>query len=189
MFSIVVIADESLSSGSVAFCNSPKIQPFTMKRITIFLLILIVFSTSGCYTLRKKFVRKKKYTEEAPVYVNFKDYPAKPSRDAYIDYYLFVRGWLDELEEALREGGSLKREKRAINEAIMNLEQIVSFFKPEGKEKIYPLYAELLAMRKEVENNPNLGEMQRNSLISKIEHFTRKFEAGFKYTEAEKWMN
>jgi hypothetical protein len=158
------------------------------KAVTLF-LIFILFYTSGCVSLRRKFVRKKKYVEEAPVYVNFKDYPVQPSRDAYIDYYLFVRGWLDELEESLREGASLKREKRAINEAIMNFEQIISFFKPEGKEAIYPLYTELLAIRKQIQDNPNLGEMQRNSLVSQIERFLRRFEAGFKYTEAEKWMN
>jgi hypothetical protein len=120
--------------------------------------------------------------------VDFKDYPAKPSRDAYIDYYLFVRGWLDELVGALEKGISYKRQKRAIGEAIMNLEQIISFYNLEGKNAIYPLYEELVAIEGEVKKSPNMSQIRRNSLIRKIEHFKRRFERDFNYTDAEKWM-
>ena len=159
-----------------------------MKKAIIFIIILAVFSTSGCHTLRKKFIRKKKSKEETPVYVDFKDYPRKPSRDAYIDYYIFVRGWLDELIETLEQGGRYKRQKRAINEAIMNVEQIISYYNQEGKEKVYPLYEDLLAIRREIERNPDMNLMKRNSTIKKTEYFKRRFEAEFNYTDAEKWM-
>jgi len=120
--------------------------------------------------------------------VNFKDYPAKPSRDAYINYYLFVRGWLDDLTEALRKGVSYKRQRRAINEAIMNLEQIITFYGPEGKDAIYPFYEKLQDFREAIKKSPNMSETKRNSLIRKIEQLKRRFEKGFNYTDAEKWM-
>ncbi len=153
-----------------------------------FLAILFILS-SGCHSLRKKFVRKKKGKKEAPVYVDFKDYPTRPSREAYIDYYLFVRGWLEELRDALRREFSYKREMRAINEAIMNTEQIISFYNTAGKEKIYPFYEELLAIKKQITMSPNMSEMKRTVLIRKIEHVKRRFEKNFNYTDAEKWMD
>ncbi|MDD5583524.1 MAG: hypothetical protein PHV55_00510 [Candidatus Omnitrophica bacterium] len=159
------------------------------KKITILILLLTVFSTSGCHALRKKFTRKPKHQEETPVYVDFKSYPTKPSKEAYNDYYVFVEGWLQELEETLKAGQSFKRAKRGINETIMNLEQMISFFSQNGKEKVYPIYQDLLVIRKEIETNPHPSDIKRNSLVSKLQHFKRKFEAEFKYSNAQQWMS
>jgi hypothetical protein len=160
-----------------------------MKILTVFALAVLLAFNSGCHALRKKFIRKKKPAKETPVYVDFKDYPERPSREAYIDYYIFVRGWCDELIKALEKGTSYKRQKRAIDEAIMNIEQILSFYNREGKEKLYPLYEDLCQIRQEIARSPNLSELKRNSVIKKVEQFRRRFEKDFNYTEAEKWMN
>ena len=160
-----------------------------MRKLLTLLLIMALSLTSGCYNIRKKFIRKKKQKSEVPVYVNFKDYPEKPSRKAYINYYLFVRGWLEELIDALKKGISHKRQRRAINEAIMNVEQIITFYDIEGKDKIYPFYEEMRDFRKMIQNNPNMSETKRNFLARKIERFKREFEKGFNYKDAEKWMN
>jgi hypothetical protein len=160
-----------------------------MKKILVFLLIAFVLSTSGCHTLRKKFTRQKKYQKEQQVYVGFKDYPNKPTKEAYLDYYLFVNGWLEDLIDALQKGTSLKREKRAINEAIMNMEQIIGFFNQEGKEKIYPLYEDLTGFKKEVDKNLNTNDIGKDSLIRSIEHFKRQFEAKFNFSDAQQYMD
>ena len=159
-----------------------------IRKISIFYLIFIIVLTSGCKTIRKKFIRKKKSTKETPVYVNFKDYPTKPSKEAYIDYYLFVRGWIDELIGALNKNISYKRKKRAVKEALMNLEQIISFYSDQGKEKIYPLYENLLSVQTEIEKSPQMSTMKASSMIRKTENFKRAFERDFNYTDAEKWM-
>ena len=159
-----------------------------MKKALVFFLIVMFSITSGCSNIRKKFIRKKKYKKEVPVYVDFKDYPTKPSQDAYINYYLFVRGWLDDLIEALKKGISYKRQRRAINETIMNLEQIIDFYDAEGKDAVYPIYEELQGFREAMVKSPNMSEAKRNSLIRKIEQLKRKFEKNFNYTDAEKWM-
>ena len=160
-----------------------------MKKALIFLLIMMVGSTSGCLALRKKFIRKKNYKED-PAYISFKEYPTKPSREVYIDYYLYIRGWLEELEDALERGLGYTRQKRAINEAVMNFEQIMVFFNtPEAKEKITPLYEELLRMKAEVEGGVSMSNLKRNSLLRDIDKFKRRFEKDFNYTDAEKWMS
>jgi len=144
--------------------------------------------TSGCHSLRKKFTRKKKNTKELPVYVDFKDYPTKPLREDYINYYLFVRGWLDDLVEALKKGISYKRQRRAINEAIMNLEQIITFYNTEGKDAVYSIYEELQGFKEEMVKSPNMSETKRSFLIRKLQRLKRQFERDFNYTDAEKWM-
>ncbi|UCC94287.1 MAG: hypothetical protein JSW40_05610 [Candidatus Omnitrophota bacterium] len=159
-----------------------------MRIIIAFFLALAFLFLPGCHSLRRKFIRKKKYQKEAPVYVDLKDYPEKPSREAYIDYYLFIKGWLDELASTLERGMSHKRARRAVNEAVMNLEQIISFYNTEGKDAIYPLYEELLEIKEEVEKNPTASQLKRNALVKKTENLQRRFSARFNYTDAEKWM-
>jgi len=160
-----------------------------MRKIPTFLLIALLILPGGCHSLRKKFTRKKKYEKEPPVYIDFKDYPSSPSREDYINYYLFVRGWLDDFKETLHKGISHKRAKRAVNEAIMNFQQIISFFNEEGKEEAYPLYEELLDIKKQVERIPNMSVTKRNSVARKVENLKRRFEQKFSYTDAKKWMN
>ena len=150
---------------------------------------MVLVLTSGCHGLRKKFIRKKKYEEAPPVYVGVKEYPDKLTQEAYIDYNLFVRGWLEELQESLRTEGNVKREKRAINEAIMNIEQIIYFFNDEGKEAIYPIYEELLAIRTEIQRAPSMSSGKRNSLARRVENVERRFDSNFGYSEVEKWID
>ncbi|MBN3039996.1 MAG: hypothetical protein JW867_02605 [Candidatus Omnitrophica bacterium] len=159
-----------------------------MKKISIFLILVMVFSICGCNSLRKKFIRKKKNTKEPPVYIDFKDYPEKPTKEAYTDYYLFVRGWLDELIGALEQNDSFKRKKRAINEAVMNIEQIISFFSEEGREAAYPLYEEMTSIRTEIESRPNMSDINSNDVKRRSESVKRRFEKSFTYSDAEKWM-
>ncbi len=164
-----------------------------MRKTVIFILIGVILATSGCTTLRKKFVRKKKYKQEEPVYINFKEYPNKPSREAYVDYYLFVKGWLDDLVESLKvdrvnNSYNYKRAKRAIDGAVMNLEQIIAFFNDEGKEKIYPLYRDLTDIKNKMDKNHNLSVLERQRIMDKIDHFRREFQSEFKYSQAQKWM-
>jgi len=160
-----------------------------MRKISVFLLICLLVLPCGCSSLRKKFTRKKKHEKELPVYIDFKDYPSGPSREDYINYYLFVRGWLDDLEDTLYKGISYKRAKRAVNEAIMNFQQIISFFNTEGKDQVYPLYEELQDIKEQVESVPNMSETKRNSIARKVESLKRRFEQSCSYSDAEKWMN
>ena len=159
-----------------------------MRKIGIFLIVAVLFFASGCETLRKKFVRKKDAKKEKQVYVNFKDYPTTPSREAYIDYYVFVCGWIDELTKAIETGGMRKKEKQSINEALMNLEQIISFLNEPGQKAVLPLHKQLLSIKQDVEANASLNEIKKDTMLRKVEHFKRKFQAEFNYTDAEKWL-
>ncbi|MCM8819853.1 MAG: hypothetical protein NC925_03550, partial [Candidatus Omnitrophica bacterium] len=75
------------------------------------------------------------------------------------------------------------------NEAIANFEQIISFFNPQGKERIYPLYEQLISIKKDIEQNKGVDQIHISNIIHKIENFKRHFETEFSYTDAKKWMD
>ncbi|MCF7886966.1 MAG: hypothetical protein K9L71_00945 [Candidatus Omnitrophica bacterium] len=158
------------------------------KRILYIFLLIVLVLNSGCHSLRKKFIRKKD-KKEVPVYITAKEYPDTPTRDIYIDYYLYTKGWLEELTKALRKGISYKRQRHAISEAIMNLEQIISFFNQEGKENIESIYQELQQIQAEIKRAPNLSRIKRDSLIRKISRVKRYFDSNYTYTDVEEWLN
>lgn len=156
------------------------------KSFIVIITFLLVLNSSGCTTLRKKFIREKDGKKETEsVYLAFKEYGGKPSRQVYVDYYLYIRGWLDELLQQLQESGNLKRGKYALNEAVVNLEQLISFLNEEGKQKINSLYEILLSVRPELTNTSCLNEVKRKTIIDKVEYFMRKFDADFNYTDAQ----
>lgn len=156
------------------------------KFLFLFLSCLLIFS-GGCRTLREKFIRQKP-RKEAPVYVAFKEYPQKPTRQIYIDYYLYVRGWLDELAKALEKGISHKRQSYAASEALMNMDQIISFFNQEGKDAISSLHSELQAVKAEIERIPNLSRLRRDLLIRKTQSIRREFDS-YTYSNVEEWLD
>jgi len=159
-----------------------------MRKTIIIMLTFSLFLSSGCHTLRKKFIRKKKYRKETPVYVDFKDYPEVPPPSAYRDYFLFVKGWLEELKSALERGMSWKRQKRAIDEAIMNVEQMFVFFNEEGKEQLNSFYLDFVSLKEDVYVNPTMNDLKRLRAIKTTESLKRRFEREFKFSNAEQWM-
>lgn len=159
-----------------------------MRKISIAVLLIMCIVCCGCHSLRKKFIRKKKYHKEELVYVDFKEYDNSLSVEAYNDYYVFVRGWIDELIGSLNKGMSFKRQKRAIDEIIMNIEQMMAFYNQEGKDRIYPLYEDFLAAGEDVRRSPNMSDIQKSSLIRRLEHYKRRFESEFNYKDAQAWI-
>lgn len=158
------------------------------KRILFIFLLTVLVLNNGCHSLRKKFTRKQK-EKEVPVYITPKEYPQKPTRDIYIDYYLYTKGWLEELAKALGKGISYKRQKHAIGEALMNLEQIISFLNQKGKENIEPLHQELQQIQAEIKRVPNLSRIKRDYLVRKVQRIAREFGSNYTYTDVREWLN
>jgi len=93
------------------------------------------------------------------------------------------------LQDALERDVSWKREKRAINGAIINLEQIVSYFNQEGKDKLQGICDSFTAVKREIELNPEKGEGRRGRLIRSVESLRRNFERNFKLSQVQQWMD
>ncbi len=160
-----------------------------MRKCFTFIL-LFIFSSQflGCYALRKKFVRKRKKEVPPPLYLELKEYPKVPTKEMYDEYYLFVRGWLDELIKTIEEGVSSKRQKKSIDEAIQNLEQIIYFYNEEGKKAIQPIYKELVLIREKVYDPYFIRSSNSSYVIRKISKLKREFEKNFSYEKASRWI-
>ena len=114
-----------------------------MKKICFLLIALIIFS-SGCYTLRRKFVRKNTKAEEIKVYLDLKNYPsASTSAEDYQDNVLYLNGWLDEAYNNLTENGNRKRVRHSLAQAVESMENIIDLYNDDGKRFVKHLYDDL----------------------------------------------
>ena len=151
-----------------------------------FIVVLLAFMICGCYSLRKKFVRKKKMTKKMPVYVDFKTYQEPKSQKIYEDYYLFACGWLEELIKSLNFTGNRKKQKQAIDEALMNIEQMMVFLNQEGKEELSLIYEELLKIKEKI-YSPFLNGIEKELIVKEIEKILRKLHSQFSWSKIAKW--
>ena len=159
------------------------------KRIVFVAVLLIPIVLCGCAGLRKKFVRKRRKETPPPLYLELKDYPQVPTKEMYDQYYLYVRGWLDELAQTIEERANSKRQKKSIDEAVMNFEQIMYFYNDVGKKTAEPLYKELISLRDKV-YNPYFNSSGNFTLtLRRISTLKRRFEKDFSYEDALVWMN
>jgi len=158
------------------------------KLLSLILVLLMILDFSGCQALRKKFVRKRRKEKPPPLYLELKDYPQVPTKDMYDQYHLYVRGWLDELMHTIEEESNAKRQKKSIDEAVMNFEQIMYFYNEEGKKAAEPLYKELVSLREEIHNPYFALSGNFSSTTRKISRLKRDFEKNFSYEDALEWM-
>ncbi|MFZ5799857.1 MAG: hypothetical protein ACOY3D_00540 [Candidatus Omnitrophota bacterium] len=119
------------------------------KGISVSIAVSLLF-LSGCQTLKKKFTRKPKGEEENVEEVIYapQDYPAKvvSTQELYRNYYALVRGWAQELDDALVEGGNHKRQVMCITEMVNNLNKMRDLLTVEaqpGMDKYIALVASL----------------------------------------------
>ena len=151
-----------------------------------FILIVITITLSGCYSLRKKFVRKRKSKEPQPVYVDFKEYPEESPEELYDNYYLFASAWMDEIVNGLGASYNYKRQHHAFNEVMHNLDKINSILTEKGRIKLKPIYDELAGLNEKV--SPNMTDIDKNFILRRIEIIKLRFSRNFKHSKVFQWI-
>lgn len=159
------------------------------KRRIVLIVCLALYAGScvGCYNLRRKFIRKKNAQEEPPVYVSFKEYSQVPTEKVYRDYYVFVRGWLGDLEQTLQDQSSLKRSRRAIDEALMNFTQMYQSLNEAGKKERSDILAEFMYLKKVI-YNPALFSMDTVRIIARVDKLKRVLEKRMSYEAVKGYL-
>jgi len=156
---------------------------------TVVGVMILTVGLSGCYGVRKKFIRKKKASEEPPVYVNLKEYSNVPVEQVYRDYHVFLRGWLDDLVLSLQDNGSWKRSKKAIDEALRNFSQMRFFFNDEGTQATNEMFDTLLAVKEYVYiPSHDTSDNDHARWIDKIKRLQRKVEKMLPYDNVKPWL-
>lgn len=159
-----------------------------MKKIPYLLLILCLALTSGCYTVRKKFIRKKEIKKEETVYVDFKEYPEEPKNETYSDYALFLRSWLDEALKTIEMSGNRKRVSHSLDEAKSNMESIIDLCDDRGKAAFKPLHDELSGVKADFDKRRTTTMLDHYDFKLRIESIKKKFESHFKYSRIKEWL-
>jgi len=146
---------------------------------------MIVLFSAGCYSLRKKFIRKKSVEKEDAVYVDFKKYEAAEASGAYKDYELFFNSWLDEALKTINTTSNRKRVRRCLDEALINLEHMVSLCNRAGRNSFYHMYKDLSMIKSDFKDNPPVTSFDNNSYIQRITAVKSQFFTRFRYSLME----
>jgi len=147
---------------------------------------LIVTLFGGCYSLRRKFVRKNKSYQRPFVYVDFKQYPPTSPQRLYKECYFFITGWFDELIDELNDGNNYKREKNALQEIIRNLKQINSQLTAAGSQKLSPIYEAMIEIKDKI--SPCMTEMDKTFLLHRLNDLKLRFNNHFSYSKVYQWI-
>jgi hypothetical protein len=102
----------------------------TLRGIAACLVLLFVAQASGCETLRKKFIRKRKTTTtKEDMIVSPRDYSAHPFPNAvmYKQYFTYWKSWNQELVTALNDKASNKKVLECIEQAGVNLKKMATY--------------------------------------------------------------
>jgi len=159
-----------------------------MKKICFLLIVLTIFSC-GCYTLRKKFVRKKDNVKETAVYLDLKNYPVgAASVEDYQDNVSYLNGWLDEAASNLTENGNRKRVRHSLAEAVESMENIIDSYNDDGKRFVKHIYDDLKEIRDDFTKKSASTVVDCNAFKGRIETLKASFAQNFNYREAKQWL-
>ena len=152
-----------------------------MRKSIFLILIAAVFLTSGCRTLSQKFVRKKTYKKEKEVFVKPRDYPLGDSKELYIDYYTYARGWMGELIDALFYKEGEKEVIVSCQRILENITHLREFFtgEPELQERLDFYIEEYQGILTRFENR-GVDAFYWEKYLYKAQKLEKDFEKEFK---------
>lgn len=126
------------------------------SRLLVLFLAVVMVSSSGCASFRRKFIRKpKKKPKAEDMVIVPKDYSKlqMPVDKAYTQYYTYWKAWHNELISFLVEGSNKKKIISCFEQTILNLDRMKDLLENEEKIKLLEGYVnEVSSLSEEVEN-------------------------------------
>ncbi len=153
-----------------------------MKKIVLFLICtMLITDLSGCASVEKKFIRKKKEPAHIPAAVYFEEGPyQKKFSNAYYykTHYTLWKTWHTELIEGI--GGNRKKTQRNAEETLNHLNEMNNYLIPEKQKKLQPMLSELTTMAKKFETG-SYAQSQEPELRVELEKIKRLIDNDFYY--------
>jgi hypothetical protein len=148
-------------------------------------IVSCIFLLTGCETMRKKFVRKRKKTESTePMVIVPRDYSAHPfpSDVLYKQYFVYWKSWNQELVESLNDRLSYKKISDCAQQALMNLKKMATYLEEEKAKELDTYIKKTEDLKGRIEYVKNLPPSQMNMLKYDAERIlsavNRKFDLG-----------
>ncbi len=141
-----------------------------MKKTKKLLLIFLCVSLSsalltGCETLRKKFTRKRKTTDnQEQVIIVPRDYNAHPfpSDVLYKQYFIYWKSWNQELITSLTDESSYRKVDDCVEQAVINLRKMSSYLDDDMAKKLGAYVKQTEDLKGDIEASRNMMSSQRN---------------------------
>ena len=161
-----------------------------VKSILVVAVLFLLFTTLGCESFRRKFIRKRKTPEKKEeVVVAFENYPDAPfPKDiVYKNYLLYWRSWVDELVTALGSGGSRKKRIDCAEQAIGNLVSMQQMLIEEKRPGLNPYIDELKDIKIKATSDV-INEVLSNRLSARLRNHKIVVERDFGYQKAKDFL-
>ncbi len=155
------------------------------KKISTLLLLCAVLMVSGCETLPRKFVRKKKEPAHVSA-VMFTD--EGPSEKAYSNEYYYKmhytlwKTWHDDM--ILNLTGNAKKLMRCTDEAYSHLDQMQGYLKPEKAVELKASLDELGQYRSRIKAH-SLSRSEAATFKSDLDRVRRQVVNNFYYDKVK----
>lgn len=158
-------------------------------RLIILFSLIFIFTSFGCESFRKKFVRKpkKEKDKEEEMIIYPKDYSKQqlPSDEAYKQYYTYWKAWHNELISFLKEGESKKKILSCFEQTILNLNRMKELLNREEKIKLLEDYiAKVSSLEAEVRNK-RLVMVSMSHLRTQSERLLRSIHRDFAFSKVK----
>ena len=156
-----------------------------MKKVLSLVIVLCVaVSLVGCDALQRKFTRKKK-TVKAPRIVQTKKYEKKPSPALYSKHFAYWQSWQSEIIQRL--GDNDKKDKRCIEEIIMQLEEMQGLLVPEKADALGKHIARLEGVRDTI-NRQGIDQANKSTVLIMLEREDRLIKKDFSLSQVRSYI-
>lgn len=151
------------------------------------LTFFFILGLTGCATLRRKFVRKKKKEEQKPtVILALKDYDKLINyQDLYKKHFLLWQYWQEELISAL--GQNFKKQRECIDQALENLSALEKYITPDKKSTLDTYLARLDKIRKRLYGR-SLNSIEKDRIKRELEKIKRLVDKGYRYSKIKSYI-
>lgn len=155
----------------------------TRKDFRVLIILLIaIFTISGCADLKDKFIRKpKEEKEKAKRYYAVREYDVRPSLELYTKRYVYWKHWHKELLAVL-DHDNHKKTVVAIEQEASNLMAMQSMLVDEKAEQLEVSIAELTEIEKTIKKERLTGG-NKVRIRKKLESLGRRVKREFSYNK------
>ncbi|MBL7158229.1 MAG: hypothetical protein ISS91_01840 [Candidatus Omnitrophica bacterium] len=119
----------------------------TRKILVVLLIAVFAIGSTGCASLKKKFIRKKT-EEKKPRYYQVRKYDIKPSMELYEKHYIYWINWHRDMSQKL--GENAKRDRLNIQQLVGNLCDMRKILDDEEAARLDPHIKNLRGVEKTV---------------------------------------
>lgn len=155
-------------------------------KLIIVVFLIMIFSLTGCETVRKKFTRPPKEKPKAAIALTEETAAQTyPNSILYQSHYVLWKCWQDELVNSL--GGNHKKETESASGALSELKSMKNLLNSEGQAAIEPYALELEGLVRRVEKD-DLSFSTLKQLKNDISQNKTRVEKNFHYRKISNWI-